>query len=290
MPSLHLLREPDGLLVPAQPPDSQANQGVDKQQDTDPLRGGQPEQEAADFITAQKFQNEPHHRINQHVDINQLVLHQRLAEQQENQHENQQVAGCLHQLHRKAVDVVDAGIDGIAVNGKAKMRLNAVAAAAEKAADSAEHMEQRHEHRVKVKEVAGIEAFVEVAVYRDRDKTADKAAVEHHAADAVENDIPEFFKPQTADILERLNQQIKVGERVNDMRAEENSGAENQHGQHKVKHVDAEAFFGEPCAEKSARQSAEHDHDAVGAELSAEQFKRRKHTYPHYTKIQPAKG
>ena len=73
-------------------------------------------------------------------------------------------------------------------------------------------------------------------------------------------------------------------------RAEEDTAAEDQHDQHEVEHVDAEALFGEPCADKAARQPAEDDQNAVGAELSAEQFKRRKHTYPQYTKIQPAKG
>ena len=156
---------------------------------------------------------------------------------------------------------------------KAEMRLDAVAAAAEEAADPAEYMKQRHEHRVQIKEVAGVDALVKVTVDRDRDQTADKAAVKHHAADAIEYNIPEFFKPQTADILECLDQQVEVRKRVDDMRAEEDAAAEDQHDQHEVEHVDAEALFGEPCADKAARQSAEHNHDAVHTEFSAEEFK-----------------
>ena len=70
-----------------------------------------------------------------------------------NKEKNQQIETGLKQLYRKSVNIVDIGIDCVAVNGKAKMRLDTEAAAAEKTSDSAEYMKQRNQYRVNIKKL-----------------------------------------------------------------------------------------------------------------------------------------
>ena len=197
----------------------------------------------------------------------------------ENQQENQQVAARFNQLNRQAADVIDAGIQLVAVNGEAKRRLNAVAAAAEKAADPAEYMEQRHQHGKEVKEMTALDALVEFAVNRNGCQSSEKAAVEHHAADTHGEQLPEAVKPQLADMLKSENQRLNIRKRKDNVCADENTDADRQHQNQQVKQIHTEASDQKP-ADQRAEKTADHDHDSVGSDFLAEDYDGRKHKYP----------
>ena len=163
------------------------------------------------------------------------------------------------------------------MNGEAERRFNSVAAAAEKAADSAENVKQGSEHGVDVEQVPRLDFLVEFAVNSDCGDTAEKAAVEHHAADRVYHNVSELVEPELADILKRLDDEIEVGDTVDDMRADEYARADREKDQQEVVDVAAEAFD-KVVAHKGAGDSSEHDHNSVGADLPAEDVKRRKHS------------
>ena len=133
--------------------DGQSNNCGCKKQNADPLRGRKTEEEASDCVSSEKFKCKADYRINKHINKNQLVSHDFLLKEIKNKEKNQQIETGLKQLYRKSVNIVDIGIDCVAVNGKAKMRLDTEAAAAEKTSDSAEYMKQRNQYRVNIKKL-----------------------------------------------------------------------------------------------------------------------------------------
>ena len=55
--------------------DCKADYRGNEKQNAYPLRGRQPEEEAADFVASEKLESETHDGIDEHINKNQLVRH-----------------------------------------------------------------------------------------------------------------------------------------------------------------------------------------------------------------------
>lgn len=258
--------------------DRQHDQREDKEEDADPLGGGQPEEEAADLVAAEKLRDEPHHRVDEHIDVDKSVFEDGFFEQIEQQQEDEQVAGALDELDREAVDVVDRGIDRIVVNGEAEFALHTVAAAAQKTADTAENVEQGREHRVDIEDVVAVDphAFVELGVDQNTDTAADKAAVEDDAAEAVFEHLPQLVNAYFVDMSKVVDEQADVRHSVYKTGKDQQTDHRGDHRERKVVDIDIKALD-QPRADQKADGKSDDGHHAVHTDLSAENLEGWEH-------------
>ena len=107
-----------------------------------------------------------------------------------------------------------------------------------------------------------------------RSDSAEKTAVENHSADCVNYCVAELIKPKRADILKRLDDDVEVGKTVDYMRSDKYTRADWEQNKQEIVDITAVAF-NHISADEDAGKCAQNHHDAVGADLPAEDVKRR---------------
>lgn len=165
--------------------------GSDQQQDADDLRGGQAEQESAVGVAAQKFQKKPSDGVNAEIDGEQTAFAQPTA-QQGKQHEEQHKAKQRFQKLNGETAHAVGDCDRILRIGEAHGAFDSIAAAAQKAADPAEGVKQRHADRHYIHKIVGELLFP--VVQSACDHPAEKAAVKDGAAEYKQKGFNKLFR------------------------------------------------------------------------------------------------
>ena len=154
--------------------------GSDQQQDADDLRGGQAKQESAIGVAAQKFQEKPSDGVDAEIDGEQTPLVQPAAQQGKQYEEQRKAEQRFQKLNRETAHAVGDS-NGILGVGETNGAFDSIAAAAQKAADPAKGVKQRHADRHHIHKIVGEPLFP--IVQSARDHPAEKAAVKDGTAE-----------------------------------------------------------------------------------------------------------
>ena len=153
-----------------------------KQQYAYDLRRGKTEKEAADLIASQEFQNESDDGIYKEINYQEPLPELLFPVKDEKNYEYYQVAAGFDELDREAVNVINARIYGVAVNGKSESAFDSVAASSEKASDPAEEVEQRNADRKHVVHDILMSELRKSAGNVQSRNSSEKPSVEDHSA------------------------------------------------------------------------------------------------------------